>query len=133
MNKNDINTINIVKAYLQDNLYDKVKNITVEYLNKNLDDKINLISERKYRENNSRIIRYFFDEHDGLLAFIFGIFSVILLVILIVAGIFIAYNLDIARLNEEAHICLETGYGCKSNTKNTDIRYDNTPVIEINE
>lgn len=133
MNKNDINTINIVKAYLQDNLYDEVRKIILNYLNENIETQIDLILKRNYRENSSEIIRWFFDDHDGLSAFILGIFSVILLVIIIVAGINIAHNLDIARLNEEARICLETGYGCKSNTKNTDIKYDNTPVIEINE
>lgn len=133
MNENDYKIIGIVKSYLQDNLTDKVRNIVYNYFDDDeLDKRIEQIEKRQYKENNSKIIKWFFDDHETLLAFIIGISVVILCIILIVIGIFITYKLDIAKLNEESRICVETGYGCKSSTINKDITYDNAPIVEIN-
>lgn len=54
-----------------------------------------------------------------------------LFIIAAISSIFISYKIDMAKINEQAKICKETGYGCTSNTINHDIKYDNTPLIEV--
>lgn len=44
---------------------------------------------------------------------------------------FISTRMAIYEQEQKARICVETGFDCKSNTKNTDIQYHDTPIINI--
>lgn len=113
MNKIEIQ--NIVEWYLTDTLYKKVKNVIYDI-------------DRKSKID-------FMEEHWLHYAILRMLFISVLSIVILLGGIvlfsFISYKIDVAKLNEQARVCVETGYGCNSNTVNTDIKYDNTPIVEI--
>lgn len=109
-----------------------VRNITQAYLNDNLEYQVKSILRKDREESISRRFSDFMFDHAG--TFVICIISLcfILAVIVLTLGCFISYKIDMAKLNEQARICTETGYGCVRNTTNTDIQYNNTPIVEVN-
>lgn len=109
-----------------------VRNITQAYLNDNLEYQVKSILREDRKENLSRRFSDFMFDHPT--AFVVCIISLcfILAVIVLTLGCFITYKIDIAKLSDQARICVDTGYGCVRNTTNTDIQYNNTPIVEFN-
>lgn len=123
----------IIKSYLDDHLHTQVKNITTQYLNDNLEDAVEHIIELDRKDNNSRLIRFFFKDHEFITGVLIVILGLIILGISFMLFVGFSHNLEIDKLNNEARVCVETGYGCKSdqNNTNTDIKYDNTPIVDV--
>ena len=71
------------------------------------------------------------DDHLITFGWLVAVVGIMCLMITITICSFLLYKIDIAKLNEQARICVETGYGCQSNTQSTDIKYDNTPIVEM--
>ena len=113
---NKIEIYNIIDNYLEDKLYNKVKTIIYD---------IDRKSKREFMEDHW--LPYVITR----MLLISSLSIVILLGGILLFG-YISYKLDVAKLNEQARICTETGFGCTSNTINQDIKYDNTPIVEIN-
>lgn len=115
INKDDEYTVkSMVASYLSDNLRDDVERIV------------------NYMDRDNRKFVDFLDDHMSLTYFIAIPITIIIIFTSIALFGFFVTKVEIARLNEEAKICVETGYGCKSDTKNTDIQYKDTPIVEIN-
>ena len=73
----------------------------------------------------------FLHDHEVLAAVGFLAGCAITVVAVVIVWVTISYNMEIGKLNESARICKETGYGCKSDTKNTDIQYHDTPIVDV--
>lgn len=115
INKDDEKTVkSMVASYLSDNLWDDVERIV------------------RYVDRDNRRFVDFLDDHIGITYFLAIAITFIVILSTIALFGFCATKIQIAKLNEEAKICVETGYGCKSDTKNTDIQYKDTPIVEIN-
>ena len=74
----------------------------------------------------------YLDDHPVTGMLLTMILPLICVLVLVIVGMVLLHNFEIAELNEKARICTETGYGCESNTVNKDIKYDNTPIVEVN-
>ena len=112
---NKIEIYNIIDDYLDEKLYKKTKDIIYD---------IDRKSKKEFKEEH-------WVHYEILNYILYSSIAIFILVSSICLFGVISYNLDVAKLNEQARICLETGYGCTSNTINTDIRYDNTPIVEV--
>ena len=108
----------------------RIRDIVISYLNANL---YNLVKHNIYdidRKERTNFIDFMYD-HEIMSAFVIGCLTILLLLLGILGFGFAVYKIDTATVREKANICVETGYGCESNTHNTDIKYDNTPIVEV--
>ena len=108
----------------------RIRDIVITYLNANL---YSLVKHNIYdidRKERKHFIDFMYD-HEYMFAFVIGCLAILLLALGILGFGFAVHKIDIASIREKANICVETGYGCESNTHNTDIKYDNTPIVEV--
>lgn len=108
----------------------QVENEVQAYLNATLRYQIIQVLRDERAEARPDFIDWMFD-HSKIVVVAVVSFFIILTTIVLVIGMFASYKIGIAKLEEEARICVETGYGCHSDTKNTDIQYHDTPIVEI--
>lgn len=108
----------------------QIGNEVQAYLNANLRYQIIQVLREQRAEARPTFTDWVLD-HSGIFGAAIITLFLILATIVIVIGIFATYKIEIAKREEEARICVETGYGCHSDTKNTDIQYHDTPIVEI--
>lgn len=114
---------------------EEIYNICEDFMNERLHNKVvmELQSENKTLKQN--FIDDFNEEHYIWYMITKGAFWITLSLTIAFIGLFLCCSLalryDITKLNEQARVCQETGYGCNSNTINQDIKYDNTPIVEM--
>lgn len=110
--------------------YLKTRNIVQAYLNDELEDQVERCVNRIDREHRTTLLDWLCDHETTFCILIFTCIAVVA-VSLIIIGCLVNHNLDIAKLKTQAEICKETGYGCVTNTKNTDIQFHDTPIIDV--
>lgn len=99
-----------------------------DYLNTNYDD---IILDAGDKIIASKTKFDFLEKYPYIIHIVTISICAISIFLLIILAIFIDYKIDMAKLNEQSKICVETGYGCTSNTINKDIKYDNTPIVDV--
>ena len=109
----------------------QIENEVQTYLNANLRYQIIEVLHQERAQARPGVLDIICDHPSIMCAGLFSAF-IIISTLVVMLGVFVGYKVDIAKLSEEARICNETGYGCKSDTKNTDIQYHDTPVVDIN-
>ena len=114
---------------------EEIYNICEDFMNERLHNKVVLELQSQNKELKQEFENDFNEEHFIWYMFTKGAFWITLALVIAFIGIFLccqlALKIDIIKLNEQARVCQETGYGCNSNTINQDIKYDNTPIVEI--
>ena len=112
--------------------YFKIRNTVITYLNDNLEDHIeNVLDHRYHKENLGKITEFFFYKHDMVTIWLIIVFFIMLGFLAFCGLSQLWIQIDLNRTRELAKICNETGYGCKSDTNNTDIQYKDTPLVQI--
>lgn len=110
----------------------KIRNAVISYLNDNLEEHLDYTYNHRYRkENLGKITEFFFVHHETLTAFAIIFLFILIGVFAFIGGTQLWVQIDLNHTRELAKICNETGYGCKSDTKNTDIQYKDTPLVQI--
>lgn len=110
--------------------YLKIRNIVQAYLNDELEDQVKCCVNEIDRKHRTSLLDWLCDHELTFCMLIFTGIAVVA-VTLIILGCTINHNLDINKLKVQAEICKETGYGCVTNTNNTDIQFHDTPIIDV--
>lgn len=106
-------------------------NTALDCMKDNIDWLVKDEIKRQDKMLKHEYIKSFWDEHIVLFSIITFSLSVGFIFIMLSGTIILNHNLELDMINKKSLICKETGYGCTSNTVNTDIKYDNTPIIEV--
>lgn len=97
----------------------------------NIDRWLDSALYRKGKEFKAARFYDFWEDHIGLFSCIVMSICALIICVIVLGCCYLSHNLEIDMLHQKAIICNETGYGCESNTNNTDIKYDNTPIIDV--
>lgn len=123
----------LMSNYIHDNMDDVVRNKVQAYLNEELDEQVGKSIDTYNRNFKYQSLVDFLEEHSSVVIFIIGCFACVVVLFGIMLAVKIGFDLDIAHKQAEAQICLNTGYGCKSDVNNSNkyINYDNTPIVDV--
>lgn len=100
------------------------------YLNEHLDREVRYIVRDMEKEDRKTIGSFLYD-HEATAAVSIICISIAVVLCTLMLVFLISTRMAIYEQEQKARICAETGYDCKSNTKNTDIQYHDTPIINI--
>lgn len=109
--------------------------ICEDFMNERLHNKVVAELQSENKKLKQEFINDFNEEHFIWYMITKGAFWIALALAIFFIGLLLCCHLslkyDITKLNEQARVCQETGYGCSSHNINQDIKYDNTPIVEI--
>lgn len=106
-------------------------NVAFDCFTDNIDRWLDSALYRKGKEFKAARFYDFLESHICLVSFVVVTVCVSLFFVIMLGVVSVNHNLEIDALYKKANVCKETGYGCESNTNNRDIKYDNTPIIDV--
>ena len=108
----------------------EIQNQVQAYLNDHLDREVRYIVRDIEKEDRKTIGSFLYD-HEVTASILIICISLALVLCTLMLVFFISSRMSIYEQEQKARICVETGFDCKSNTKNTDIQYHDTPLINL--